>query len=72
MKGIIKEKNILVTGAAGFIGSHLVDQLLTDGYNVFGLDNLRNGKLENLKQARSNSSFSFIKRDILNKKDVEI
>jgi UDP-glucose 4-epimerase len=37
---------------------------------VVGLDNLRNGKLENLKQAQSNANFSFIKGDILNKKDV--
>ena len=45
-------KNILVTGAAGFIGSHLVDQLLNDGYTVVGLDNLHNGKLENIKRIK--------------------
>ena len=65
-----KEQKILVTGAAGFIGSYLVDKLLIDGYNVVGLDNLRNGKLDNLKHAQSSTNFSFIKGDILKKKDI--
>ncbi len=38
----------LVTGAAGFLGSHLTDRLLGDGYSVLGVDNLCTGDLENL------------------------
>jgi UDP-glucose 4-epimerase len=59
-----KKIKILVTGAAGFIGSHLTDELLKK-YQVIGLDNLRNGKKENLKQAFKNSDFNFIEEDIL-------
>jgi UDP-glucose 4-epimerase len=59
---------ILVTGGAGFIGSHLVDHLLDLNYEVVVLDNLSNGKLENLNKALTNSNFKFIEGDILDKK----
>ncbi len=59
--------NILVTGGAGFIGSHLTDKLVSLGHNVSVLDNLVNGKEENLAEAAKNSSFKFIKGDILDK-----
>lgn len=59
--------NILVTGGAGFIGSHLVDGLLALGHRVIVLDNLRNGTLENLSDANKNSNFKFIQGDILDK-----
>ena len=58
--------NILVTGGAGFIGSHLVDRLLADGHNVTALDNLVNGKEDNLSIANTYDTFKFIKGDILN------
>ncbi len=54
----------LVTGAAGFIGSHLVDGLLDKGYDVRVLDNLYSGDMDNLSQHENNSSFEFIKGDI--------
>jgi len=41
--------SVLVTGGAGFIGSHLVDRLLEDGYDVVAVDNLSEGRLDNLK-----------------------
>ena len=56
---------ILITGGAGFIGSHLVDELLERGYQVLAIDNLVNGKLENLQEASAHNSFHFKKGDIL-------
>jgi UDP-glucose 4-epimerase len=55
---------ILVTGAAGFIGSNVCDVLLGDGHEVIGLDDLSRGKLENLADARSNDRFSFEQFDV--------
>ena len=54
----------LVTGCAGFIGSHLTDYLLEKGYNVIGIDNLRTGVSENLKNALIDPNFQFIKADV--------
>ncbi len=55
---------ILVTGAAGFIGSNVCDVLLGDGHEVVGLDDLSRGKLENLADARSSDRFSFEQFDV--------
>lgn len=55
---------ILVTGAAGFIGSNLTDTLLEKGAHVIGLDNLFNGRMENLGVALQNPNFTFHKADI--------
>ena len=60
-------KNILVAGGAGFIGSHLVDELLSNNYNVKVLDNLSNGSITNLKDALKSNNFTFIEGDILDK-----
>jgi|TARA_X000000950_G_scaffold110344_1_gene139128 UDP-glucose 4-epimerase len=59
---------ILVTGGAGFIGSHLIDKLLKSDNKVVCIDNLSLGNLENLKFAKKNSSFVFIKENL---NDVE-
>ena len=57
-----KKESCLVTGGAGFIGSHLADALVKRGYTVRVLDNLSTGKVDNLKQVRG--KIEFVKGDI--------
>jgi len=59
-------QRILVTGGAGFIGSHLVDALIKNGHNVIVLDNLIEGHLENIQNHIESGKCQFIKEDILN------
>ncbi len=58
-------EQVFVTGAAGFIGSNLVDRLLADGYKVVGWDNLSTGQIEFLDPARAHPSFRFVQGDNL-------
>ena len=57
---------ILVTGGAGFIGSHIVDRLLDEGFKVRVLDNLSTGEITSLAQHQNKKSFQFIEGDIRN------
>ena len=52
-------KNILITGAAGFLGSHLCDFFISKNFNVIGIDNLSTGNLENISHLKDLSNFSF-------------
>ena len=61
---ILKEKNILVTGGAGFIGSNLIEKLLEFGANVTCLDNFSTGRIENLINVRENPKFTLVEGDI--------
>ena len=58
--------NVLVTGGAGFIGSHIVDRMLSDGFEVTVIDNLSTGRLENVAHHQGKKDFQFIKGDIRN------
>lgn len=55
---------ILLSGAAGFVGSHLVDRLVADGLSVIGVDNLTTGRLSNLADAFASPAFTFVEADV--------
>jgi dTDP-glucose 4,6-dehydratase len=63
-------KRVVITGAAGFIGSHLTDALLDRGYAVVGIDNLLTGDLANIAHIK-NRDFEFIKHDVTNYINVD-
>jgi|YelNatPaOPRAMG01_1025707.scaffolds.fasta_scaffold01541_4 UDP-glucose 4-epimerase len=65
-------KKVFVTGGAGFIGSHLVDALMSRGFKVVVLDNLSSGCLKNVAKWLNNSSFKFVKGDLLKTKPKDI
>ena len=62
----MNNKRVLVTGAAGFLGSHLCEALINKGDYVIGLDNLSSGTLENVKKFRNLRNFEFIEADVIN------
>jgi dTDP-glucose 4,6-dehydratase len=57
---------ILITGAAGFLGSHLCDRLLADGHSIIGMDNFITGSPDNLSHLMGNQNFSFYRHDVSN------
>ena len=58
---MISKKRVLITGGAGFIGSHLADFLIGKGYDVICMDNLLTGKMENVRHLLANRRFKFAK-----------
>ena len=55
---------VLITGAAGFLGSHLTDRFLADGHSVLGMDNLITGSLENIAHLENEPRFDFVRHDV--------
>ncbi|WP_432770533.1 MAG: SDR family oxidoreductase [Sphingopyxis sp.] len=65
-------RRILVTGGAGFLGSHLIDRLLADGNEVLCVDNLFTGTKDNVAHLRDNPNFEFLRHDITEPLQVEV
>lgn len=62
-----REKKVcVVTGGAGFLGSHLTDRLLKEGYRVIGIDNLLTGSTRNIEHLAGNEDYRFVKHDVSN------
>ena len=58
------KKRVLITGAAGFLGSHLCDRFIKEGYHVIGMDNLITGRLKNIEHLFPLESFEFYNHDV--------
>ncbi len=65
-------KRVLVTGGAGFLGSHLCDRLLAEGHLVIAVDNLHTGSLKNIEHLAQNPHFEFIEQDICEPLDLQV
>jgi len=57
-------ERVLITGAAGFLGSHLVDKFLSEGFEVIGMDNFITGSPKNIEHLKQNPNFKFIEHDV--------
>jgi len=64
-------KTVLVTGGAGFLGSHLCERMIAAGNVVIAIDNLSTGRMKNIEHLQSNPRFTFIKHDIINPIDLD-
>ena len=63
---------ILVTGGAGFLGSHLCDRLILDGHEVLAVDNFYTGSKDNVSRLISNSKFELLRHDVTEPLNVEV
>ena len=61
---IMEKKTTLITGAAGFLGSHLCDRFISEGHHVIAMDNLITGNIKNIEHHFSNKDFEFIEHDV--------
>ena len=66
----MEKKTTLITGAAGFLGSHLCDRFINEGHHVIAMDNLITGDIKNIEHHFSNKNFEFIEHDVT--KHIEI
>ena len=64
MSAIATKKRVLITGAAGFLGSHLCDRFIAEGYEVIGMDNLLTGSMSNIEHLLPLQEFSFYHHDV--------
>jgi dTDP-glucose 4,6-dehydratase len=62
----MNKKKVLITGAAGFLGSHLCDHFIKEGYHVIGMDNLITGDIRNIEHLFNNNLFEFVEHDVSN------
>ncbi len=62
----MKKPRSIITGGAGFIGSHIAEKILSEGHEVIVIDNLSNGRRENISHLINNPHFSFVQEDITN------
>lgn len=67
-----KRKRILVTGGAGFVGSHLVDSLMLDGHEVIVCDNFYTGRKSNIDHWRGHSNFELLNHDVIDPLTIEV
>ncbi len=63
-KASAEKERVLITGAAGFLGSHLCDRFIAEGYHVIGMDNLITGRLKNIEHLFGNRAFEFYHHDV--------
>ena len=62
-----RKKVVVITGGAGFLGSHLCDRFIKDGFTVLCIDNLITGNIKNIEHLIKNKNFEFLNHDISNK-----
>ncbi|MBK5285721.1 MAG: NAD-dependent epimerase/dehydratase family protein, partial [Bacteroidia bacterium] len=67
----MNNKRILITGAAGFLGSHLCDRFVKEGFEVIGMDNFITGDRKNIEHLSASDKFTFIEHDVTNFIDVK-
>ena len=60
------KKRVLITGAAGFLGSHLCDRFIKEGFYVISMDNLITGSMDNIEHLLPNKDFEFYHHDVSN------
>jgi len=65
------QKNVLISGAAGFLGSHLCDRFINEGFRVFGVDNFITGDKDNIQHLFNHPKFHFLDHDVTNHIDIK-